>query len=360
MAEYKKWIVAPFVLMATVAAMATPAQAFTYGMATFTSPDDGHVFATGSQVTYTIYVDTTLGSGTVTNWDVSVDGQADRGWLYWSERKMWTIPAGFIGTLTATTDALPPDPDSYWLNVCVSDADVPSTGSCDGWDYVGFSAVVPLLSVSNVSASPQTFYPIVRDGYKDITRIEWSQSTASTRVAVIRRSTGKVVRRESLGQLSAGWRGWRWDGRKGDGSTAAIGKYRVVVTVSAGGVQRSASTTVEVATGWRTTTHTLHRSGTNTSSRGTSGSCFISAYSGVLKLDCWGGNYARASYGFSVPSNATNVRRSISKGLASDDFCCQGSISATWSGNVATVQATGWRAVDVYGVTIKYDIKKRI
>ena len=219
----------------------------------------------------------------------------------------------------------------------------------------------PAVNVANVTASPQTFYPLVRDGYRDSTAIRWHQNIgANISVEIKSLATGRTVRRQSLGSRGSGYRTWSWNGRKGNGTLVKTGRYRVIVLGQASGHSDRASTTVTVATGWRSKSHTLHRSGTNTSSRSASSSCYISGYAGELELDCWGGSYAKATYGFGVPSNAVNIRRSINKGLSSSDLCCSGSISATWSGNVATVRVSGWRAVNIYGVTIRYTTRTRI
>ena len=219
----------------------------------------------------------------------------------------------------------------------------------------------PAVNIASIQASPQTFYPLVRDGYRDSTAIRWHQNIgANISVEIKSLATGRTVRRESLGSRGAGYHTWSWNGRKGTGALVNTGRYRVIVSGRADGHGDRADTTVTAATGWVTKSHTLRRSGTNTSSRSASSSCYIRGDSGVLELDCWGGSYAKATYGFSVPSNAFNVRRSINKQLSTLDICCDGIISATWSGNVATVKATGWRAVDVYGVSVRYSTRRRI
>jgi hypothetical protein len=65
--------------------------------------------------------------------------------------------------------------------------------------------------VSGLSATPSPFYPLIQDGYKDTTRIDYSLATdtASTIVRVFRaddygRCCGRKIRQEELGPLTRG------------------------------------------------------------------------------------------------------------------------------------------------------------
>ncbi len=94
--------------------------------------------------------------------------------------------------------------------------------------------VLPRL-VSELSATPSPFYPLVHDGYKDTTEIGFSLSadTSTTSVSVFRaneygRCCGEKILTEELGPLPKGRRGWTWDG-DGDGTPAKKGTYFVKV-----------------------------------------------------------------------------------------------------------------------------------
>ncbi len=98
--------------------------------------------------------------------------------------------------------------------------------------------VLPKL-VSGLSAQPSPFYPLVRDGYKDRSRIGFSlaSDTVDTFVHVFRddiygRCCGTEIRTEDLGPLSSGTHAWTWDGTETDTSFAPKGTYfaRVVAT----------------------------------------------------------------------------------------------------------------------------------
>jgi hypothetical protein len=86
--------------------------------------------------------------------------------------------------------------------------------------------------VSELSAQPSPFYPLVQDGYKDRTTIGFSLA-ADTVETVVRifeddaygRCCGAEIRSESLGPLAAGGQGWIWDGAMDDASIALKGTY---------------------------------------------------------------------------------------------------------------------------------------
>lgn len=96
---------------------------------------------------------------------------------------------------------------------------------------------------------------------------------------------------------------------------------------------------------------TQHRSGTNTSSRSHSSSCYTDGYSGELHLDCWGGAYAQASYHFALPRDA----RVVGHHLSVDPGCCNpGTVNAYWSGHTGIVRVTNWKSAWVSGASITY------
>jgi hypothetical protein len=99
------------------------------------------------------------------------------------------------------------------------------------------------------------------------------------------------------------------------------------------------------------------RRGTDTSARAKSGNCFFNGFGGWLKLDCWAGTYAAASYRFRLPSDARRIHRTI---RGSVGCCANGTVTKRWQGNTAHVVVTGWRAYTVKRVEISYQHKVRI
>lgn len=229
-------------------------------------------------------------------------------------------------------------------------------------DYgsVSFEVRGPLFRFIRTRPADGTFYPRVIDGFKDKITIEWAVRRDAVTTWYINNSQGQRVRTGTASLDEVGNVMYvRWNGRNGAGNLVAPGRYRFFVKETSGN-QEVTSIGMKVATGWVTKTFAIRKSGTQTSSRSTSGPCYIHGSSGVLTLDCWGGTYAIATWGFSIPRDAFNVSRSINTRLSSADICCQGSISKGWTGNKAWVKATGWRAVDVIGTRVTYSRKIRI
>ena len=93
-----------------------------------------------------------------------------------------------------------------------------------------FTLLPPL--VSELSAAPSPFYPLVQDGYKDDTKIGFSLAADAldTVVHVFRddafgRCCGSEIRTEDLGSLAAGAHRWTWDGTANNFSAAPKGTY---------------------------------------------------------------------------------------------------------------------------------------
>ena len=97
-----------------------------------------------------------------------------------------------------------------------------------------FTLLPPLIS--DLSATPSPFYPLVQDGYKDGSKIGFSLASDAVDTVVhifkddqFGRCCGGEIRTENLGPLAAGSHNWTWDGAKGDGSAAPKGTYFVRV-----------------------------------------------------------------------------------------------------------------------------------
>ncbi|WP_183098724.1 FlgD immunoglobulin-like domain containing protein [Nocardioides pelophilus] len=97
-------------------------------------------------------------------------------------------------------------------------------------DSQSFAVEVDPISVS-VTASPSTFYPIERDGYRDTTRIRFRFTHAANHVSLtIKRIGGPRVVERTFHDLEAGTHSYRWDGTLGGTTRAAApGQYKVMV-----------------------------------------------------------------------------------------------------------------------------------
>jgi hypothetical protein len=112
--------------------------------------------------------------------------------------------------------------------------------------------------ISDVTAAPSSFYPVILDGFRDTTTIGFrlTAPTATTTAHVFRadahgRCCGTPVRTEALGPLAKGSRTWRWDGTRTDGSTVSSGRFfvRIHATDADSTAALSPAERVEVATG---------------------------------------------------------------------------------------------------------------
>lgn len=228
---------------------------------------------------------------------------------------------------------------------------------------VDFAVAAPSLTLSRTSVSPATFYPLVRDGYRDTTKAAYTLSQAARVTAKVTNSQGRVVRSTRLSQ-GAGSRSWTWNGLRNDGTKAAAGAYRLSIVATSGGVTKSFSSRVDVKTAIVTRTKTIRRDG-STGAFATRGSCYASRSGGVATLDCWGGSYARATYRFRLPASAFSVAWSAPGAVASSDICCDGTIRKTGvrtssTSFVVTATVTGWRAYEVRAAKVTYKVKQRI
>ena len=161
---------------------------------------------------------------------------------------------------------------------------------------------------------------------------------------------------------------WAWNGRKNGGALAAAGYYNIKITGTttvAPASTKSVVRRVRLATGYTTQRVTKSRTGYNTSSAYRTSSCYTSYYYyyDEVELDCWGGSYAKANYGFTIPSNAYNITR----GVSGYQGCCNtsGVISKTGARPTSTyyrvsVKVTGWRKYTVKRVSVTYSYKRRI
>jgi hypothetical protein len=131
-----------------------------------------------------------------------------------------------------------------------------------------FTVLPPL--VSELSATPSPFYPLIEDGYKDDTHVRFTLA-ADVSDAVLHlyaddaygRCCGAEVRTVDLGPLAWGTRGWTWDGTRDDASPAPKGTYfaRVSATDLADISSVSRALKISLTTGTIRLTATREKSG---------------------------------------------------------------------------------------------------
>lgn len=225
---------------------------------------------------------------------------------------------------------------------------------------------LPKLSFSSMSVSPSSFYPTVRDGYRDEATVRFRLNREARVYARVVRPNGSVVRTVNLGTTKG--RSWAWNGRKGNGAMAAKGSYSIKISAAtseapAGSISRKRQ--VGLKKGYRTERDSAERTGYDTSSTKHSSSCYVDrwSYDQTTELDCWGGSYAKATYGFKVPSSAYGISFHVS---GTNGGCCSGG-SVKKTGDRAsstsyrvTVKVNDWRSYFVENVRIAYSYKVKI
>lgn len=224
------------------------------------------------------------------------------------------------------------------------------------WDQVRFH-VWPAPRVADLQVTPSTFYPLVRDGFRDRATVRFRTATAAHLQVRVSKGTRTLAWR-SWSDLPAGHDlTWRWDGTDRRGRKVDPGRYRVQVTaIDRFGNKHNAVRRVEVATKTVTKRALIERRGTRTTSRARADGCYIDGYSGELTLDCWGGRYARAVYVYRVPRTAFGFRRQI---YGEVNCCDDGRITRVGQRTGprtyrTTITVTDWRSYTVEWADLRY------
>jgi len=259
---------------------------------------------------------------------------------------------------------------------------VPSPASAGPYDgYLGDgSSTVP--NIDTFWADEPTFYPRIRDGYRDGANfVVWTDPIVDDAAGwdedptipqawsiVIRNSSGYRVASHSDVTDGADdprwWVGgeWNWNGRNLAGNPVGVGTFKATLTVTntVTGEKDTATETLYARTAM--TYPRVTRSRIGTSGRGTyTPSCSVDNYDNVdhLHLDCWGGRYALADYGFSLPRNAYNLSWSVtgSRGCCSNGLVIKKGVRTRPTHYNLRVKVTNWASYTVRDVTVTYTHK---
>jgi hypothetical protein len=87
------------------------------------------------------------------------------------------------------------------------------------------------ISVTSIGDSPDPFYPILKDGYKDTSAIGWNMNEWAPRTYVQIFNGGTKIREYALANLGSGRHAVYWDGRDSGGTLAKGTFYYRVATV---------------------------------------------------------------------------------------------------------------------------------
>jgi len=228
--------------------------------------------------------------------------------------------------------------------------------------------------IASFTASPQTFYPTVRDGFRDdvlfdgsFTEIydEQTGNYASLPWTItIRNSAGGKVAERAGRTDGNNWDNsfyWNWGGKnQSTGLPVRVGTFKATLTVTdpATGETATANKTLYAKSDTVNKRITKSRLGSNTSARSRTSGCYINAYyyDGTLNLDCWGGRQATARYGFALPSNARNIVWAV----GGQRGCCNnGRVIKTGTRTNAThynvqVRVTNWASYEIRRANVTY------
>lgn len=357
----KRWARAAAALLATVALVVVADTGYAVGTG---DPQIVEPGATRVPNGYTGPITVDFTNAPADDYEVSIDCQhAD----YW-----WDQPVRYDGSPDVRSWTVPPIPGGGECQIVV--ADMATFGSV-GWDSRWFAVSAPPpppppaptpMRIDNVAVAPAKFYPRVRDGFRDTTRMAYRlNQPARVNVAVVNRA-GNTVRIARLGRLRGGRHNWQWNGRNRNGELAATGSYRLRVTATSDARRTDrVAQRVTLATGWKTRRVSRTRMG-DTGSASTIGDCYVRwTTDGYAELDCWGGRRAQVTYSFALPRSAFDVSWNVYGARDSADICCRGVIRR--DGQRVTPRrirvrawVTGWRAYEVRFVNVSYKLRERI
>lgn len=337
----------------TVAAVLTAAMALTglTGLTAAAQADDGTVIlspAPGAEIDPGART-VTIQFASTDYYDVYVQGPGD-----YDENRPYDADAGETHTFNFSAFSTP---GRYTITAYDSYYGVAATST--------FTVLAPPMKVVNPAASPATFYPLVRDRFKDSTSIGYTLNRRAFVTAhVLRVADGRWVRHVDVGTQNAGRRHWTWNGLTSTGKRVVPGRYRIEIDAEApDGTSSSTRTAVTARTSVVTKRVTQSRYG-NRAATSHRGNCYTNrdSYSGEVTLDCWAGKWAQATYKFTIPTNAKN----LSWRVRGEQNCCDsGQLTRTGKRTSARafrvqVRVTYWRSYTVRRVSVSYTYRQRV
>jgi flagellar hook assembly protein FlgD len=109
-------------------------------------------------------------------------------------------------------------------------------------------------ALASLTRTPSLFFPQDGDALATKTKATWTLLAPAVVSVEVRDLDGTVVRTAyTARELPAGPAAWTWNGKRQDGTWAARGRYRIVVSAT-NGTQLAAQATVVIADAWRITT----------------------------------------------------------------------------------------------------------
>jgi hypothetical protein len=348
-------------VVALAVMLAAPAVAFGDGFTITPSPVDFGTVVSGQHPQQVV----TLTNATADTLRIDAHDSASAVWSIVSATCVDGMSYAPTETCTYTLGWVPTLVGGYSDGFDASGTDTTTSAPFDSSTTVT-GTVADALGISSASVTPNKFYPLVQDGYRDRATYTVSLNHAATGTIQVRNHHGRVVKRFPFvgrSSFTATWRGGRDDGTKVNPGTYT---FRVVAHDSNGSAVRGGGRSVTVATGFKIVRVHKHKLGTGGTGLG-SGSCVIVRNfprQGVAHADCFGSGSASLTYTFAIPSNARQVRLGMDWRRAGDDVTALGSITITRSvgAHKARIRLTvnGLRAANVLSAGVRYRYRQRI
>lgn len=229
-------------------------------------------------------------------------------------------------------------------------------------DFITFN-VTPRLRLTDVRVGPATFFPLVRDGFRDTTTINFRTNKPSrNRVHVMKGA--RTLKRIELGNQSGGSHKWTWNGTDGAGRKVEPGRYKLQVIASAHGETKRTSRTVKAHTRVLRKNFSQSKRGTAFRSRGKRGNCNFDRLDGEALLTCLFG-VAWTDYVFKMsPGSLRHIERGpivtgVSFRYRNGLVRCHAATDAARRGRTLTTRflsngSNGWSQCWVVSARIKY------
>jgi hypothetical protein len=224
------------------------------------------------------------------------------------------------------------------------------------------SFTVKNLSITGADTAPDPFYPLVRDGYRDTTRLTWVQSLSGKATVTIR-NHGALA----LGPRGAGQHYWVWNGSTPGGNSLRAGTYYLqVAVVDQYGVRaRSPWVAVHIATGWRKVSRTTAQAGNSADgSKIWHKPCgFLRNYfqRGDAVVVCDTGGKAALFYRFTVPGTVVSARVWFTvRANSTSGKIFSGLLRPNATHLLGYIGVSGRRILEILKATLTYTYKKRI
>ena len=226
-------------------------------------------------------------------------------------------------------------------------------------------------TITKFNQNLDTFYPRVRDGFRDSVRFtvdaknlwdEFDNKIPQSWNVTVRNAEGRTVASHDGNVPTYYSARWTWNTKNQfTGAPVATGRYTATLTVTNDDTSETdrATAVLHAVTDTVNKRITKSRSGTDTSARSHRGSCYLNSFYGSLDIDCWGGIEGVARYGFTLPRNARNV----DWGMSGTRGCCSnGRVIKTGNRPSAThfdvrIKVTNWAAYEVHRARVTYTTK---